>query len=96
MGRASGAPRSKAADAAPPAASDDYAATGIGKRTRHEVESVDVELEPQPVASLRLRYEFRPELVRLGVLPPAVSPLERRERARGFTGYCPEPETFPH
>lgn len=92
MGRASGAPRSKTADAAPPAASDDYAATGIGKRTRHEVESVDIELEPQPVASMRLRYEFRPELVRLGVLPPGMSPLERRERARGFTGYCPEPE----
>ena len=69
--------------------SDDYAATGMGHRRRHEVESVDIDLEPYPAASIRIRYEFTPQLVKLGVLP-SVSPLERRERARGF-GYCPEP-----
>jgi hypothetical protein len=76
---------------AAPGLSDDYAATGMGDRTRHDVARVDIELDPQPVASLRIRYEFQPELVRLGVLPRIESPRERRERARGFEGYCPEP-----
>jgi len=76
----------------PPKLSDDYAATGMGDRKRHEVASVDIQLESRPAASLQLRYEFRPELVRLGVLPRIDSPRERRERARGFEGYCPEPE----
>jgi len=91
-------PRSEA-EAAPPAAaqksdglSDDYAATGMGDRRRHEVESVDIDLEPEPAASVRIRYEFRPQLVKLGVLPSLTSPLERRERARGFSEYCPEPK----
>ena len=85
-----------AASAAPPAMqksdglSDDYAATGMGQRKHHQVESVDIDLEPEPAASIRIRYEFRPQLVKLGVLS-AVSPLERRERARGFGAYCPEP-----
>ena len=91
-------PRSEA-EAAPPAAaqksdglSDDYAATGMGDRRRHEVESVDIELEPEPAASVRIRYEFRPQLVKLGVLPSLTSPLQRREKARGFSEYCPEPK----
>ncbi len=71
--------------------SDDYAATGMGQRTRHEVENVDIELEPEPAASVRIRYEFREQLVKLGVLPSRTSPLERRERASGFSSYCPEP-----
>ena len=77
-----------AAGAAP---SDDYAATGMGGRTRHDVELVDIELEKTPVASVKIRYEYRPQLVRLGVLPQLESPLDRRERARGFGNYCPEP-----
>lgn len=80
----SGAAAAPRAEAAPP--SDDYAATGMGGRTRHEVEEVEVELERHPIASLAIRYEFRPQLVKLGVLDHA-DPLERRERARGF---CPE------
>jgi len=70
--------------------SDDYAATGMGDRKRHEVQSVDIDLEPEPAASVRIRYEFRPQLVKLGVLPSVISPLERRERAHGFSEYCPE------
>jgi len=77
-----------AAQAAPP--SEDYAETGMGGRTDHEVESVDIDLEDHPAASLRLRYEFRPQLVRLGVLPRYEDPIERREHAHGFTTYCPE------
>ncbi len=66
-------------------ADDDYAATGMGRHTRHAVEEVDIDLERAPIAALAIRYEFRPQLVKLGVLD--VDPLERRERARGF---CPE------
>ena len=70
--------------------SEDYAATGMGDRTRHEVSRVDLELERKPAARLRIRYEFRPQLVRLGLLPPDEDRLARRERARGFDRYCPE------
>jgi len=69
--------------------SDDYAATGMGQQTGNDVQLVDINLDPQPVASVRIRYEFRPELIRLGVL--SQDPLQRRERARGFE-YCPEPK----
>ena len=89
------APRSSANEAqkgaAPPSAaapSDDYAGTGMGGRTGHEVERVDIDLEQQPAASIRLRYEFRPALVKLGVL--GGDPLSRRERAKGVDRYCPE------
>jgi hypothetical protein len=55
-----------------------------------------VDLEDTPAASFTLRYEYREELVRLGVLPvagPDDDPMERRERARGFApGFCPEPK----
>ncbi len=72
--------------------SEEYAATGIGERTRHEVEWMDIDLEDRPAAVVRIRYEFHDQLVRLGVLQPAPDPLARRERARGFSGsYCPEP-----
>jgi hypothetical protein len=72
--------------------SDEYAATGIGERTRHDVEWIDFDLEKRPAAAIRIRYEFREQLVRLGVLPTAPDPLTRREGARGFPGrYCPEP-----
>jgi hypothetical protein len=81
--------------AAPPATADaqagGYAATGMGDRTRHDVETVHLDLEKVPVAVVRIRYEFRPQLVRLGVLPRIESPLERREHAHGFETYCPEP-----
>lgn len=73
---------------------DDYAATGIGRDQYHPVDTVEMELEPRPSGSLRLRYEFRPELVRLGVLPPPFyprpDPMARRERGGGF-GWAPEP-----
>ena len=82
------APRSEAQQKA--AADDEYAATGMGGRTRHDVERVDIDLESRPIATIRIRYEFRPELVKLGVFPRSRQPLERREKARGFE-YCPEP-----
>ncbi len=83
---------SSAQRSAAPALSDEYAATGMGDRTRHDVTRVDVDLERTPAARLRIRYEFRPQLVRLGLLPPPDDHLARRERARGFDGFCPEPD----
>ncbi|HEY3055374.1 MAG TPA: hypothetical protein VGK31_05540 [Thermoanaerobaculia bacterium] len=84
------APKAPAAEMQQGAArqSDDYAATGMGERTGHEIERVQIDLDPRPIASIRIRYEFRPQLIKLGVLRQ--DPLQRRERARGFE-YCPEP-----
>ena len=99
---ASAAPRgseaAKSASAAPAAAAElaDYAATGMGPRVDHEVSVVALDLEATPAASLILRYEYRTELVRLGVLPsaqPNDEALDRREHARGFVpGFCPDPK----
>lgn len=86
-GAAAPAPPAKA-DASRP--DDDYAATGMGDRTRHDVRRVSIDLDPHPIAKARIRYEFRPQLVKLGILRPDPSPLTRRERARGFDEYCPE------
>jgi hypothetical protein len=75
-------------------ADDEYAATGMGRRTAHPVTEVRLNLEDAPAQSVTIRYEFRPQLVRLGILPSArpADALQRRERARGFEpGFCPEP-----
>ncbi len=72
------------------AAADEYAATGIGRRTDHPVRQVWLDLEEVAVATVNIRYEFRAQLVRLGILAPRqtqVDPLTRREGARGF---CPD------
>ena len=77
-------------------AQDEYAATGMGRRTGHAVEQVWLDLEDAPVQSVNIRYEFHAQLVRLGILAPprTADSLQRRERARGFEpGFCPEP---PH
>ena len=78
------------------AAADEYAATGMGRSRTHAVEQVWLDLEDAPAATVNIRYEFRPQLARLGVLPaPRVDPLRRRERARGFEGgFAPEIETL--
>ena len=75
-------------------ADDEYAATGMGRRTGHAVTQVWLDLEDTPATTVNIRYEFRPQLVRLGILPTVsrVDPLQRRERARGFEpGFSPEP-----
>lgn len=77
-------------------AKDEYAATGMGRSTDHAVEQVWLNLEDSPSITVNMRYEFRPQLVKLGILPAAqtADPLSRREHARGFEpGFCPEP---PH
>ena len=95
--RSAGASAQASAPAsAPVQKADEYAATGIGRTTDHAVHQVYVDLEDAPAASVSLRYEFRAQLVRLGILPapsPQVDPLARREQARGFVGgFCPEPK----
>jgi hypothetical protein len=63
----------------------------MGRRTGHEVTQVWLDLETTPAQRIDIRYEFRPQLVRLGILSaPTVDPLQRRERARGFEpGFSP-------
>ena len=81
----------KQAEAGKP--SDDLAATGIGRRVDNPVRKIRLDLESDPSAHVRVRYEYRPQLVALGVLP-AISPdLNRRELAQGFDDFefCPDP-----
>jgi hypothetical protein len=73
---------------------DEYAATGMGRHTDHPIEQVWLDLEESPAASVDIRYEFRAQLARLGIVPPAppVDPLRRREGAQGFEpGFAPDP-----
>ena len=83
-----------AASAEAKRADDDFAATGMGRPTGHAVTQVWLDLEDTPAQTVNIRYEFRPQLVRLGILPPApaTDPLQRREHANGFEpGFAPEP-----
>jgi len=77
-----------------PAARDEFAATGIGGRTDHRVEVVHLDLEESPVTTVDIRYEYRAQLARLGVVPDGpdpADPLTRRQNARGFDkGFCPD------
>jgi hypothetical protein len=91
---AAGAREESASKQSPREADASMAATGMGRETDHAVTQVRLDLEETPAAIVSLRYEFRPQLVKLGVLP---SPgdhdaLARRERARGFEGgFAPVP-----
>jgi hypothetical protein len=88
------APQDASAAAGKTRGADEYAATGMGRRTEHAVTEVWLDLEATPARSVNIRYEFRPQLVRLGIVPlsPSIDVLERRERARGFEpGFSPEP-----
>jgi hypothetical protein len=106
QGRSSTAERGAAPQAAPESRkrgeagekcrpSDDYAATGIGRQIHNRVQRVSFDTDPTPAARLRIRYEYRPQLIRLGVLPQPRdwNRLDRREHASGFTDsdFCPDP-----
>lgn len=68
-----------------------FAATGIGDKTDFPVEWVAFQEDPTPAARIALRYEFRPELIRLGLLSRE-NDLYARDRARGFEhDYAPDP-----
>jgi hypothetical protein len=76
---------------------EEYAATGMGRRTDHVVTQVRLNLEDVPAHTVNIRYEFRPQLVQLGILPtaPVRDPLQRRDRARGFEpGFAPVPPSL--
>jgi len=76
---------------------EELAATGMGRRTDHVVTQVRLNLEDVPAHTVNIRYEFRPQLVQLGILPaaPVHDPLQRRERARGFEpGFAPVPPSL--
>lgn len=75
---------------------DDYAATGIGRSVRNDVQWVDMTLDSRPVGAVTIRYEYYGALVRLGVVPRHYTrpdPLRRRESASGFEDrrFSPEP-----
>jgi hypothetical protein len=94
------APQSAArsrSDATAKRENEEYAATGMGRRTDHLVSEVRLNLEDVPSHTVNIRYEFRPQLVQLGILPatPVHDPLQRRERARGFEpGFAPVPPSL--
>jgi len=92
---AAGAPSAPKKESAGEALSDELAATGIGRRVDNPVRRVYLDLEPEPAARLRLRYEYREQLVRLGVLPSPEEQqiLRRREGACGFSDFefAPDP-----
>lgn len=79
---------------ASPRQRDDFAATGMGRSTDHVVRTIQLDLEDTPVQTVAVRYEFRPQLVRLGIVPRDRDRdrdrLRQRDRARGF-----EPEFSP-
>jgi len=82
------APRSAFA----PRESDTFAATGIGERTDFPVRWVSFEEDPVPAATIALRYEYRRELIRLGVFSRE-DELYARDRGRGFDrSYAPDPD----
>jgi hypothetical protein len=69
-----------------PTYDDDYAATGIGRNVRNDVQWVNMDLDSNPAGEVTIRYEYYSALLRLGVIPR--EPLQRREDSRGFS---PEP-----
>jgi hypothetical protein len=88
---AAGAIKPKASKREGASEAERLAATGIGEKTDFRVQWTDFEEDPTPAGRISLRYEFRPELIRLGVLPRE-NELYARDHARGFEqGYAPDP-----
>ncbi len=78
--------------AGPPAAAQAYPGTGWGARARDEVVLVQFDPESEPCERATLRYEYRPALVALGVLPPVPAWRDRlRERDRAEPGFAQPP-----
>lgn len=94
-GAPAASPQSSANQSAAKREAEEYAATGMGQRVDHSVVGIHLDLEDTPAASFNVRYEYRAQLVRLGVFPPErpyADPLARRQGAQGFSGgFCPQP-----
>jgi hypothetical protein len=69
-----------------------YPGTGWGERTHDPVVLVSFDPETEPGERVTLRYEYRPALVALGVLPRSVPPRDRLwERDRAEPGFAQPP-----
>ena len=80
--------RGEAAPSAKLKDNDEYAATGIGRNVRNDVQWVNMDLDSNAAGEVTIRYEYYSALLRLGVIPREREPLQRREDSRGFS---PEP-----
>jgi hypothetical protein len=90
------AKRSARSDEAPAASAQEgaarsYPGTGWGQRTHDPARLVDFRPERHACQRTTLRYEYRPALVALGVLPchPPIDRLHQRDRAE--SGFAPPP-----
>jgi len=66
-----------------------YPGTGWGHEQRDEVVLVSFQPETRPCETLTLRYEYRPALVALGVLPRALQQRDRLQEREG--AFAPPP-----
>jgi hypothetical protein len=83
---------SAAAPAVPEAKAEAFPGTGWGERARDEVALVSFDPEASPSERVTLRYEYRPALVALGVLPEAQRQPDRlQQRERGEPGFAAPP-----
>jgi hypothetical protein len=69
-----------------------YPGTGWGERTHDPVVLVSFDPEAEPRECMTLRYEYRPALVALGVLPPRTPPRDRLwQRDHAEPGFAQPP-----
>ena len=69
-----------------------YPGTGWGQPKHDPVRLVSFDPEPEPRERITLRYEYRPALVALGVLPPRTSPRDRLwQRDQAEPGFAQPP-----
>jgi len=68
-----------------------YPGTGWGERTHDPVVLVSFDPEPEPRERVTLRYEYRPALVALGVLPPWTWRDRLTERDHAEPGFAQPP-----
>ena len=69
-----------------------YPGTGWGQQAHDPVVLVSFDPESEPCGRATLRYEYRPALVALGVLPPFAIPRDRLwQREHGEPGFAPPP-----
>lgn len=81
--------------AAPSYEADEPAATGIGRERQNSVYTVEFRQASSPSAVVTVRYEYRKQLIEMGILPRPYrpEPTWRRETSSGFSdyGYAPDP-----
>jgi len=74
------------------AGSRSYPGTGWGQQAHDPVVLVSFDPESEPCGRATLRYEYRPALVALGVLPPFAIPRDRLwQREHGEPGFAQPP-----